>query len=114
QPDFPINTRTTRHGAIEIKLAWRELGGNDDRSRFYTTKVKVKTSEREPQEKTIDVGLVGMHIAMKTESSPEWIWATFEHIDNAPDNDDTQALGRRHNFFSPPAPDPTRVNLLPP
>ena len=111
QPDFPINIGTTKHGAIEIKFAWKELGANDDRSKFYTTQVKVKTSEKAPEEKSIDVGLVGMHIAMKTESSPEWIWATFEHVDNAPDSDDAEAKSKRHNFYSPP--DKTKVNLLP-
>jgi hypothetical protein len=28
------------------------------------------------------LGLVGMHFAMRTRSSPQWIWATFEQIDN--------------------------------
>ncbi|MBV7333041.1 hypothetical protein KFU94_33390 [Chloroflexi bacterium TSY] len=28
------------------------------------------------------VGLVGMHIAHKTENAPQWIWGTFEHVDN--------------------------------
>ena len=112
QTDFPVNQGTTRHGAIEIKLAWKELGANDDRSRFYTAKVKVTTSEQTPQEKMIDVGLVGMHIAMHTQSSPEWIWATFEQIDNAPDSTDEQGKTKRHNFFNPPA--PAKPNILAP
>ena len=39
--DFPVNQKS-RHGAIEIKLAWKELGADDDRSRFYTTTVRVR------------------------------------------------------------------------
>ena len=101
QVDFPVNQATAKHGAIEIKFAWKELGANDDSSRFYTTQVKVTTSEAVPQEKTIKVGMVGMHIAMRTQSSPEWIWATFEHLDNAPLSDDTQGLQKRHTFFNP-------------
>jgi len=112
QVDFPVNLGTTRHGAIEIKLAWKEMGANDDANRFYTTKVQVTTSEQTPQEKTIDVGLVGMHIAMHTQSSPEWIWATFEQVDNSPDSNDNQALSKRHNFFNPPL--SGMPNLLPP
>ncbi len=35
--------------------------------------------------------LVGLHIAHKTQNFPQWVWATFEHIHNAPEceyNDD--------------------------
>lgn len=102
QTDFPVNQGTTKHGAIEIKFAWKELGANDDRNRLYTTKVKAITSEQAPQEKAIDVGLVGMHIAMHTQSSPEWIWATFEQVDNAPDSTDIPGMAKHHNFFNPP------------
>ena len=28
------------------------------------------------------VGLVGMHVAHKTNTSTPWVWATFEHVDN--------------------------------
>jgi hypothetical protein len=38
-----------------------------------------KTSEPTPAQ---TLGLIGMHIAMRTRSSPQWIWATFEQIDN--------------------------------
>ena len=33
----------------------------------------------------VTVGLVGLHIAHKTASRPEWIWSTFEQVDNDPD-----------------------------
>jgi hypothetical protein len=35
-----------------------------------------------PTWKPVTVGLVGFHIAQKTETSPQWIWSTFEHVDN--------------------------------
>ena len=112
QVEFPVNVGTSQHGAMEIKFSWKELGPGDDRSRFYTTKVKVVTSEAQPQTKTIDVGMVGMHISMRTESSPEWIWSTFEQVDNAPLSTDQHALQQRHNFFNPPPAAP--INTLPP
>jgi hypothetical protein len=112
QIDFPVNHGITRHGAIEIKLAWKEMGQNDDRNRFYTTRVKVTTSEKTPEQKVIEVGLVGMHISMRTQSSPEWIWATFEQVDNAPLSTDTQGHSKRYNFFNPTA--GGQVNELPP
>jgi hypothetical protein len=30
------------------------------------------------------MGLVGLHIAQKTARAPQWIWSTFEQIDNVP------------------------------
>ncbi len=35
---------------------------------------------------SVRLGLVGMHIVSRTESGngDEWIWSTFEHVDNAP------------------------------
>src|SRR5262249_5375907 len=32
----------------------------------------------------VTVGLVGMHIVHKTTGFPQWIWSTFEHVDNCP------------------------------
>ena len=28
------------------------------------------------------MGLVGLHIAHKTQHAPQWIWSTFEQVDN--------------------------------
>jgi hypothetical protein len=112
QIDFPVNQGATRHGATEIKLAWKELGPNDDRSRFFTKRVKIKPVENTPQpEREIDAGLVGMHIATRTQSSPEWIWATFEQVDNAPKSNDPGGHTRRYNFFNPAG--AGKVNDLP-
>jgi hypothetical protein len=101
--EFPSNdpARGT-HGAIEIKLAWKELSAQEIASkRFFATDVNVKRvkskAELEKLKKTevvetVKAGLVGMHIAMHTQSSPEWIWATFEQVDNVrPHAGDNQA-----------------------
>lgn len=110
---FPLNIGTNKHGAIEIKLAWKELGPNDDPSRFYTTKVRVQISGTgAPQIQTINAGLVGMHIAMRTRSSPEWIWATFEQIDNVRQNP-LERGGMSHANFMNPNLSNAPVNVLP-
>jgi len=118
QVDFPSDDAAAgKHGAIEIKLAWKEIGPNDDKSRFFTTHVKVVISEpykpgqTQPETKVIEAGLVGMHIAMRTRSSPEWIWATFEQIDNVRVNHNAQGQDVHPNFFNPKQPQP--VNVLP-
>ena len=68
------------------------------------------------------VGLVGMHIAEKTASRPQWIWSSFEQNDLVPPawpdapgvfvlNDGTGAPmpGRNPLSLSPLAPEPVRA-----
>lgn len=81
-------------GAIQLKLAWKILDKEDIPGRFCTMEAYVlafseNESERQWEQKT--VGLVGMHIAHKTASSRNWVWSTFEHIDNV-QVDDAEVL----------------------
>jgi hypothetical protein len=73
-----------KRGAMELKLAWKELGEGDVKSRFE--RVTALVQEGDGWQKK-EMGLVGMHVAVKTESSPTWIWATFEQVDNVRVND---------------------------
>ncbi len=57
--------------AVMSKIAWRLLQPNEDKSRFITMKQGNKTW-----------GIVGMHIAAKTSNHWEWIWSTFEQVNN--------------------------------
>ncbi len=71
-------------GSIEIKAAWREFKLPEESHllpRYYVR----KTILTDPPNKTCrhaTVGLVGLHIVHRTPSRPEWIWSTFEHVDN--------------------------------
>jgi len=71
-------------GAIELKLAWRVLDpARDDFGRYLTQPGYVAAgTPAGPAWKAVTVGLVGFHIAQKTETAPQWIWSTFEHVDN--------------------------------
>ena len=58
-----------------------------------------------------DVALVGLHIAIKTRSRPQWIWSTFEHVDNVPPagegevrEPDAQDAGVPYAYFDPSRP----------
>jgi alpha-glucosidase len=97
---------TGKSGAMEVKLAWKELDPKRDiPSRFFTQTVLLPKLNKsgEPildsngnftncqQQK---VGLVGMHISAKTKSSPQWIWATFEQVDNLNTNDLVKVNGK--------------------
>jgi len=72
-------------GSFELKFAWRVLKpGKDDFSRFYTMPAVIMDQgpDGKQVERKVTVGLVGMHIGHKSASSPQWIWATFEQVDN--------------------------------
>ncbi len=117
QVEFPVNLRHRKHGAIEIKLSWKEMGTNDDRSRFYISRIKVNLAEPAAPGQTtmatreIEAGLVGMHISLHTVSSPEWIWATFEQVDNVRSNRMANGKYSVPSFNNPASPAPP--NILP-
>jgi hypothetical protein len=126
---FPANqiTPEKKHGSMGIKLAWKQLGDNDLPSRFFTIDaIVVSTSFDDKGKKMIKtrskrrMGLVGMHVTALTETSPNWIWTTFEHIDNVVANDlefgnslNGQHIRVHPNFNN--TENPTKpVNILPP
>ena len=102
--DFPTGADGGPLGAIEIKAAWKVLGPKDDAKRFFTeeativdTRVDIATGRPAKQgvfptcnlagegpccKRTL--GLVGFHIAHKVKGRPQWVWSTFEQVDNAP------------------------------
>lgn len=70
-------------GSILIKAAWREVSPIES-TRFLTTdawiydlKEGIPTRFRRRR-----MGLVGFHIMHKTPSASQWIWSTFEHLNN--------------------------------
>src|SRR5262249_4290402 len=65
--------------------AWLDMTGfpTDQAKRYYTRTAWV----RDPSAATcsrVTVGLVGLHVAQKTASRPQWIWSSYEQIDNVP------------------------------
>ncbi|MBK9271009.1 MAG: hypothetical protein IPM48_05395 [Saprospiraceae bacterium] len=61
-----------------IKSAWRIMTPNDDKRRYFIRKVFNDSNT------IIEIGLVGIHIAQKVSEATQWVWSSFEHIDNAP------------------------------
>jgi len=85
---FPEGALTPKpsYGAMELKVAWKKMGKGDDPSKFHTI-VPVVEQPFAPGHKPITgevYGMVGFHIMVRTKSAPQWIWATFEHVDNGP------------------------------
>lgn len=107
--DMPVNIGTTQYGAMEVKLAWKILGPNDIKDRFLVRKADIYNPDTGKYEPHQAVGLVGMHISVKTQSAPQWIWTTFEQIDNVQVRDPELKLGDQYiqhkpSFYNPDTP----------
>lgn len=75
-------------GAIELKAAWMEVPDPDNPkwAYFKTSDAAILDAEGNDCRLT-QVALVGLHIIQKTARQPSFFWATFEHIDNVPDQE---------------------------
>jgi hypothetical protein len=104
--ELPAQKSSFGHvGAIEVKAAWRIIP--EIRRAYFEENYKVahaKVFDAATRSwNDHDVALVGLHIIKKTPNSPQWVWATFEHKDNAPVEGDP-GKGKIWNFFNPDAP----------
>lgn len=63
--------------SLELKTAWLPMSACDS-TKYHCVKALVNGQ-------STTVGLIGFHIVHKLPDHQEWIWSTFEHIDNAPD-----------------------------
>ncbi len=123
--DFPqgkVSSDTTGTvGAIMIKAAWKILDGKDNRRHFHTMLAYVYTPPStnpvvHAECKKQIVALVGLHVVHKTKSDPQWVWTTFEHVDNVPTPAQMHGHLLAHYNFYNPACDTTKcpVNSTPP
>jgi hypothetical protein len=108
-------TLTLPDGAIDMKSSWIDMTGIAHPERYYTRQAFVLNLQTGAMEQKT-VGLVGLHIVQKTRSRPQWIWSSFEHVDNVPPS---QAVGADKFTFnngtsSPPMPASSPFPLDPP
>jgi hypothetical protein len=73
----PSENVATDPQSIELKTAWLPMSPCD------STKYHCVTALVNNQKTT--VGLIGFHVVHKLPDHQEWIWSTFEHVDNSPD-----------------------------
>ncbi len=74
------------NGAILIKAAWREVSPAEEKL-FHT--VTACVCDKDKAGKMVNcrkqrMGLVGFHITQKTPFAPQWVWSTFEQVNNVP------------------------------
>jgi hypothetical protein len=109
--DFPSgaveNGTAGTIGAIMIKAAWKILDGTDSPTHFHTMLAYVYTPPSDNPKiaascvkKTL--ALVGLHVVHKTVSDPQWVWSTYEHIDNDPTADEVKAgtVQDHYNYYN--------------
>ncbi|MGA2736748.1 MAG: hypothetical protein ABSG65_04780 [Bryobacteraceae bacterium] len=85
---FPVQNGSTP-GATFIKAAWKTLSAAEINSgRYHTAKAFLFTPSATGLQQTcagpVTVGLVGLHIVHKTQDFANYLWATFEQVDNTP------------------------------
>lgn len=89
-------------GAIELKLAWKVMGESDQTERYFTERAYVLDEDGSCTKE--NVGLIGMHIGHKTQSSPQWIWSTLEQVDNVRVNSLDPHGPVKPSFYDPSEP----------
>ncbi|HKI02250.1 MAG TPA: hypothetical protein VKK31_09730 [Thermoanaerobaculia bacterium] len=85
-------------GAFEIKSSWRlaRKMSPAEKAQYYTTEACVvpeHPAAGEPKQFVAEIALVGFHITGGVQNHPELVWATFEHVRNAPDCQSTPQAG---------------------
>src|SRR5262249_1959987 len=74
--------------SVDIKASWIDMSlvPSARRNRYYTRQAWVfdPAAPKGYSCQNLTVGLVGLHIVVKTPSRPAWIWWTFEQVDNVP------------------------------
>ena len=89
---------------VELKTSWRQLPSSlDDIAQyFYTTEAALAPLPPATQcKEDIRIGLVGFHLVVKTLNHPEFLWFTFEQVDNAPTCDPNGCGGNPANCNVP-------------
>lgn len=86
EANFPAgNYENNELGAIEIKFAWKILEEIDHKNRYFRDEGYIIDEETNELVKK-DLGMIGFHISQKTPTGKQWVWSTFEHIDNLKEN----------------------------
>jgi hypothetical protein len=83
--NLPCGGLTFQNGGLDVKSSWIDMTNVPHPERYYTRKAWLMDPVSGAcSTQPVTVGLVGLHIVQKTPSRPQWIWTTFEQVDNVP------------------------------
>lgn len=103
--NFPKGDYATKKvGAVEIKFAWKILTDTDYMERYYHIPGYVLDGTTNKYVKR-ELGMIGFHISQKTPTGSQWVWSTFEHIDNL-DQNVVKGKDGKETFIHPTLTDP--------
>ncbi|MDI2076637.1 hypothetical protein [Bradyrhizobium sp. Mp27] len=122
--DAAGNPTPGRMGAIMLKVAYRILDpvANADLIKQFHTSDALIFFPGPPLTKTGPIcvekklGLIGFHVGHKTRFAPQWVWTSFEHVSNVPDEADVKAGKlplKRYSFFKENCKDCAEANATP-
>jgi hypothetical protein len=78
--DFPA-------GSVVVKASWRLIEPSESafKARCFWSSALIRDpfQPAEPA-RTQDAALVGLHVIVRTAKRRQWIWSSFEHVDNVP------------------------------
>lgn len=119
--NMPAGENGGPEGPVNVKAAWRIVSPEEE-PRYFTTQAVIVDTKINPANGYADpkngvymtcnragegpccvrrLGLVGFHIAHKVKGSPQWVWSTFEHMDNAPLAGQPVEPGHPYSFYNP-------------
>lgn len=86
----PTSATAPGVGALEVKTAWRNYGPTQYKHLSKRIKIPINPCPEtlmhcEKDSRGDNWGLVGFHLVQKAVNQPAFVWATFEHVANAPD-----------------------------
>ncbi len=107
--DFPAGqndkpAQPAAFGSFMLKVSWKILTPEEIAAKSFHMRralVLMPPGEKRPcLDRTL--GLIGFHAVHKTVARPQWIWTSFEHVNNVPDRTEvaTNKLSGPYNFFS--------------
>jgi hypothetical protein len=110
-----------KNNPIDVKSSWIDMTGIAHPERYHTRQAWLFDPTTMTCAQKL-VGLVGLHIVTKTPSRPQWIWSTFEQVDNVPQAEASPPLAYNDGSgtamppsnpidFPPPAEPPTVFNV---
>ena len=100
-----------RMGAIMLKVSYRILDPEKNKDlidKFHTSDALIyfpgpPATTTGPACVEKKLGLVGFHVGHKTRGAPQWVWTSFEHVSNVPDEGPNGSIEKRldrYNFFN--------------
>jgi hypothetical protein len=101
---------------VAVKAAWKIIKEDElpaAQGRYYLVDAMVL----DPVTNTCKMqklGLIGLHIVQKTPRRPQWVWSSFEHIDNLPESGTTPSVGHNFSLNNPSRPQALEPATPPP